>query len=103
MQVPFQKQSWHPGPAGPSLRPSCPSLLQNIPATRFTLDRHSGVLHLRAGTTLDYEKARAHFVTVVAQVPGMNGGMQAFPSLCQGSCTRWQRVHPTADRALESR
>lgn len=32
------------------------------------MDRHSGVLRLRAGTTLDYEKARAHFITVVAKV-----------------------------------
>ena len=34
------------------------------------MDRHSGVLRLRAGATLDYEKAQAHFVTVVAKVTG---------------------------------
>ena len=34
------------------------------------MDRHSGVLRLQAGATLDYEKARAHFVTVVAKVTG---------------------------------
>ncbi|XP_073746489.1 cadherin-related family member 1 [Callorhinus ursinus] len=44
--------------------------LQNVQATRFALDRHSGVLRLRAGATLDYEKARAHFVTVVAKDGG---------------------------------
>ncbi|EPQ10699.1 Cadherin-related family member 1 [Myotis brandtii] len=44
--------------------------LQNTLATQFTVDRHSGVLHLRAGSTLDYEKAQAHFVTVVAQDGG---------------------------------
>lgn len=37
-------------------------------STKFAVDRHSGVLRLRAGTTLDYEKARAHFITVVAKV-----------------------------------
>nr|KAF6277350.1 cadherin related family member 1 [Myotis myotis] len=44
--------------------------LQNTPATQFTVDRLSGVLRLRAGSALDYEKARAHFVTVVAQDGG---------------------------------
>ncbi|XP_045426670.1 cadherin-related family member 1 isoform X2 [Pipistrellus kuhlii] len=44
--------------------------LQNLLATQFTVDRHSGVLRLRAGTTLDYEKARVHLVTVVAQDGG---------------------------------
>lgn len=37
-------------------------------STKFAMDRHSGVLRLRPGTTLDYEKARAHFVTMVAKV-----------------------------------
>lgn len=32
------------------------------------MDRHSGVLRLQPGATLDYEKARTHFVTVVAKV-----------------------------------
>ncbi|XP_010596548.1 cadherin-related family member 1 [Loxodonta africana] len=44
--------------------------LQNPHSTKFAMDRHSGVLRLRAGTTLDYEKARAHFVTVVAKDGG---------------------------------
>ncbi|XP_034518686.1 cadherin-related family member 1 isoform X3 [Ailuropoda melanoleuca] len=44
--------------------------LQNMHATKFTLDHHSGVLRLRPGATLDYEKARAHFVTVVAKDGG---------------------------------
>ncbi|XP_045149236.1 cadherin-related family member 1 [Echinops telfairi] len=44
--------------------------LQNSHATPFAMDRHSGVLRLRVGTTLDYEKARAHFVTVVAKDGG---------------------------------
>ncbi|XP_032987221.1 cadherin-related family member 1 isoform X4 [Rhinolophus ferrumequinum] len=44
--------------------------LQNMQSTKFAMDRHSGVLRLRPGTTLDYEKARAHFVTVVAKDGG---------------------------------
>lgn len=32
------------------------------------MDRHSGVLRLQAGATLDYEKAPAHFIAVVAKV-----------------------------------
>ncbi|VCX04699.1 unnamed protein product, partial [Gulo gulo] len=44
--------------------------LQNVHATKFALDHHSGVLRLRAGATLDYEKARAHFVAVVAKDGG---------------------------------
>lgn len=57
------------GPVGIHPRgPACPSLLQNMKSTRFAMDRHSGVLRLRPRATLDYEKARAHFVTVVAKV-----------------------------------
>ncbi|XP_059253916.1 cadherin-related family member 1 isoform X2 [Mustela nigripes] len=44
--------------------------LQNVHATKFALDHHSGVLRLRAGATLDFEKAQAHFVTVVAKDGG---------------------------------
>uniref|UniRef100_A0A667HQS5 Cadherin-related family member 1 n=1 Tax=Lynx canadensis TaxID=61383 RepID=A0A667HQS5_LYNCA len=44
--------------------------LQNMHTTKFAMDRHSGVLRLRAGATLDYEKAQAHFVTVVAKDGG---------------------------------
>ncbi|KAF6107930.1 cadherin related family member 1 [Phyllostomus discolor] len=44
--------------------------LQNIQSTKFAMDHHSGVLRLRAETTLDYEKAQAHFVIVVAKDGG---------------------------------
>lgn len=58
-----------PGPSlGPPQGPAYPSLLQNPHPTEFSVDRHSGVLRLRAGAILDFEKARAHFVTVVAKV-----------------------------------
>ncbi|XP_076980488.1 cadherin-related family member 1 isoform X2 [Tamandua tetradactyla] len=44
--------------------------LQNLRSSKFAVDRHSGVLRLRPGTALDYEKTRAHFVTVVAKDGG---------------------------------
>ncbi|KAM5322750.1 cadherin-related family member 1 [Glossophaga mutica] len=44
--------------------------LQNMQSTKFAMDHHSGVLRLQAETTLDYEKARAHFVIVVAKDGG---------------------------------
>ncbi|XP_008833816.1 cadherin-related family member 1 [Nannospalax galili] len=44
--------------------------LQNPHSSKFTMDRHSGVLRLQAGATLDYEKSRAHFITVVAKDGG---------------------------------
>ena len=47
------------------------SLLQNPQTSLFTIDRHSGVFRIKSGEKLDYEKAKTHFVTVIAKV--MNG------------------------------
>ncbi|XP_066883569.1 cadherin-related family member 1 isoform X2 [Kogia breviceps] len=44
--------------------------LKNPHSTKFSVDHHSGVLRLQAGATLDYEKARAHFIAVVAKDGG---------------------------------
>ncbi|XP_024598273.1 cadherin-related family member 1 [Neophocaena asiaeorientalis asiaeorientalis] len=44
--------------------------LKNPHCTKFSVDRHSGVLRLQAGATLDYEKAPAHFIAVVAKDGG---------------------------------
>uniref|UniRef100_A0A8B9QFX7 Photoreceptor cadherin n=1 Tax=Apteryx owenii TaxID=8824 RepID=A0A8B9QFX7_APTOW len=44
--------------------------LQNIHANKFTIDRHSGVLRIKTGVALDYEKSRTHFVIVVAKDGG---------------------------------
>ncbi|XP_021059229.1 cadherin-related family member 1 [Mus pahari] len=44
--------------------------LQNLHSSKFSVDRHSGVLRLQAGATLDYEKSRAHYITVVAKDGG---------------------------------
>lgn len=37
----------------------------------FTIDRHSGVLRIKSGEMLDYEKTKTHFVTVIAKVQGV--------------------------------
>lgn len=44
------------------------SLLQNGQAPLFAIDRHSGVLRIKSGEMLDYEKTKTHFVTVIAKV-----------------------------------
>lgn len=82
---PVSKQNRHSGPGlGPSPGQACPSLLQNMQPTRFSVDRHSGVLRLQAGATLDYEKAQAHFITLVAKVMGRDGGHSVFPQPLSG-------------------
>uniref|UniRef100_A0A803YFX0 Cadherin-related family member 1 n=1 Tax=Meleagris gallopavo TaxID=9103 RepID=A0A803YFX0_MELGA len=45
-------------------------LSTNIHANKFTIDRHSGVLRIKSGVTLDYEKSRTHFVVAVAKDGG---------------------------------
>ncbi|XP_075866301.1 cadherin-related family member 1 isoform X1 [Microcebus murinus] len=44
--------------------------LQSLHSTQFAVDRQSGVLRLQPGATLDYEKSRTHYVTVVAKDGG---------------------------------
>ncbi|XP_031434505.1 cadherin-related family member 1 isoform X2 [Clupea harengus] len=39
---------------------------------KFGIDRHSGVLRIKQGETLDFEKSTTHFVTVVAKDGGGN-------------------------------
>ncbi|KAG2462838.1 CDHR1 protein, partial [Polypterus senegalus] len=41
--------------------------LQNVQTSKFAIDRHSGVLRIKRGETLDFEKSRTHFVTVIAK------------------------------------
>lgn len=43
-------------------------LLQNPQSNLFAIDRHSGVLRIKSGEMLDYEKTKTHFVTVIAKV-----------------------------------
>ncbi|XP_063163794.1 cadherin-related family member 1 isoform X1 [Candoia aspera] len=54
--------------------------LQNIHTNKFTIDRHSGVLRIKTGITLDYEKARTFFVTAVAKDGGgkLRGNHKVF-------------------------
>ncbi|XP_066549642.1 cadherin-related family member 1 isoform X2 [Amia ocellicauda] len=44
--------------------------LQNPRLNKFAIDRHSGVLRIKPGEALDYEKSRTHFITVVAKDGG---------------------------------
>uniref|UniRef100_A0A8C1ATS3 Photoreceptor cadherin n=2 Tax=Cyprinus carpio TaxID=7962 RepID=A0A8C1ATS3_CYPCA len=45
-------------------------LQSSEPSTKFSIDHHSGVLRIKPGETLDYEKSRTHFITVVAKDGG---------------------------------
>uniref|UniRef100_A0A671Y1D3 Cadherin-related family member 1 n=1 Tax=Sparus aurata TaxID=8175 RepID=A0A671Y1D3_SPAAU len=59
---------------------SC-SLFQNPQPTLFAIDRFSGVLRIKSGEMLDYEKTKTHFVTVVAKDGGGNfNGKEQFMS-----------------------
>ncbi|KAG7257021.1 hypothetical protein CRUP_008443 [Coryphaenoides rupestris] len=52
-----------------------------LQSSLFSIERHSGVLRIRAGETLDYEKSKTHFVTVVAKDGGGNfNGREQFLS-----------------------
>uniref|UniRef100_A0A3P9HNZ4 Cadherin-related family member 1 n=1 Tax=Oryzias latipes TaxID=8090 RepID=A0A3P9HNZ4_ORYLA len=47
----------------------------------FTIDRHSGVLRIKSGEMLDYEKTKTHFVTVIAKDGGGDyNGKEQFMS-----------------------
>uniref|UniRef100_A0A668A836 Photoreceptor cadherin n=1 Tax=Myripristis murdjan TaxID=586833 RepID=A0A668A836_9TELE len=47
----------------------------------FAIDRHSGVLRIKPGEMLDYEKSKTHFVTVIAKDGGGNfNGKEQFLS-----------------------
>ncbi|KAI2657873.1 Cadherin-related family member 1 [Labeo rohita] len=45
-------------------------LQSSEPSTKFAIDHHSGVLRIKPGESLDYEKFRTHFITVVAKDGG---------------------------------
>uniref|UniRef100_A0AAX7VUS4 Cadherin-related family member 1 n=1 Tax=Astatotilapia calliptera TaxID=8154 RepID=A0AAX7VUS4_ASTCA len=56
--------------------------LQSAQSTLFAIDRHSGVLRVKSGEMLDYEKAKTHFVIVIAKDGGgsFNGKEQFMSS-----------------------
>lgn len=83
--------AFHPGSVLP---------LQNSQTTLFAIDRHSGVLRIKAGEMLDYEKTKTHFVTVIAKVRDQNplkaSGILYFVLLIiyTQKCMTWHyRVH----------
>uniref|UniRef100_A0A4W4DQ70 Cadherin domain-containing protein n=1 Tax=Electrophorus electricus TaxID=8005 RepID=A0A4W4DQ70_ELEEL len=47
-------------------------LQSSDPNIKFAINRHSGVLRIKPGEALDYERSRIHFVTVVAKDGGGN-------------------------------
>ncbi|KAE8591353.1 hypothetical protein XENTR_v10018418 [Xenopus tropicalis] len=57
-------------------------IIQEMHSSKFTIDRHSGVLRLKAGMSLDFEKSRTHFVSVLAKDGGgkLRGKNQVFTS-----------------------
>ncbi|XP_030604004.1 cadherin-related family member 1a isoform X1 [Archocentrus centrarchus] len=55
--------------------------LQNAQSNLFAIDRHSGVLRIKSGEMLDYEKTKTHFVIVIAKDGGGNfNGKEQFMS-----------------------
>uniref|UniRef100_A0A8C6URR3 Cadherin-related family member 1a n=1 Tax=Neogobius melanostomus TaxID=47308 RepID=A0A8C6URR3_9GOBI len=46
--------------------------LQNPLSSLFTIDRYNGVLKIKPGEMLDFEKTKTHFVTVIAKDGGGN-------------------------------
>ncbi|XP_043912461.1 cadherin-related family member 1 isoform X4 [Protopterus annectens] len=57
-------------------------LLQSTHDTKFIIDRYSGILRIRPDSSLDYEKSRAHFVTIIAKDGGgkLRGKYQIWTS-----------------------
>ncbi|XP_029961944.1 cadherin-related family member 1a isoform X1 [Salarias fasciatus] len=55
--------------------------LQSQHFSLFTVDRHSGVVRIKSGEMLDYEKTKTHFITVIAKDGGGNfNGKEQFLS-----------------------
>ncbi|XP_067828434.1 cadherin-related family member 1a [Heptranchias perlo] len=59
--------------------------LQNMRKNKFSMDRYSGVLRIKPSISLDFEKSRAHFVTVVAKDGG--GRLRGKYQICSSTTT----------------
>ncbi|XP_048419205.2 cadherin-related family member 1 isoform X2 [Stegostoma tigrinum] len=59
--------------------------LQNTRKNKFSIDRYSGVLRLKSGVNLDFERSTAHFVTVTAKDGG--GKLRGKHRICSSSTT----------------
>ncbi|XP_078055432.1 cadherin-related family member 1a [Mustelus asterias] len=59
--------------------------LQNMRKSKFSLDRYSGVLRIKPSVTLDFEKSRAHFVTIIAKDGG--GKLRGKYRICSSTAT----------------
>ncbi|XP_062070252.1 cadherin-related family member 1 isoform X2 [Lepus europaeus] len=71
--------------------------LQNLHPSKFAVDHHSGVLRLQAGATLDYEKSRTHFITVVAKDGG--GRLRGADVMFSATATVTVNVEDVQDTA----
>uniref|UniRef100_A0A3Q0T1P2 Cadherin-related family member 1 n=1 Tax=Amphilophus citrinellus TaxID=61819 RepID=A0A3Q0T1P2_AMPCI len=57
------------------------SVTYYLQSNLFAIDRHSGVLRIKSGEMLDYEKTKTHFVIVIAKDGGGNfNGKEQFMS-----------------------
>ncbi|XP_051897318.1 cadherin-related family member 1 [Pristis pectinata] len=59
--------------------------LQNMRKSKFFIDRYSGTLRIKPSTSLDFEKSRAHFVTVIAKDGG--GKHRGKHQICSSTAT----------------
>uniref|UniRef100_UPI00398E84E5 cadherin-related family member 1a n=1 Tax=Pristiophorus japonicus TaxID=55135 RepID=UPI00398E84E5 len=59
--------------------------LQNMRKNKFSMDRHSGVLRIKPSITLNFEKSRVHFVTVIAKDGG--GNLKGKYHVCSSTAT----------------
>ncbi|XP_078386963.1 cadherin-related family member 1a isoform X2 [Cetorhinus maximus] len=59
--------------------------LQNMGKSKFSMDRYNGDLRIKPGATLDFEKSRAHFVTVIAKDGG--GKLRGKYQICSSTTT----------------
>ncbi|XP_078284790.1 cadherin-related family member 1a isoform X3 [Rhinoraja longicauda] len=59
--------------------------LQNMRKSKFSVDRYSGVIRIKPSATLDFEKSRAHFVTVITKDGG--GKHKGKYQICSSTAT----------------
>ncbi|XP_041032375.1 cadherin-related family member 1 [Carcharodon carcharias] len=59
--------------------------LQNMGKSKFSMDRYNGDLRIKPSATLDFEKSRAHFVTVIAKDGG--GKLRGKYQICSSTTT----------------
>ncbi|XP_055517641.1 cadherin-related family member 1 isoform X1 [Leucoraja erinacea] len=69
--------------------------LQNMRKSKFTIDRYSGVIQIKPSATLDFEKSRVHFVTVITKDGG--GKHRGRHQICSSTATVTINVEDVQD------